>query len=553
MEEGVFMAYMALYRRWRPTIFEDVVGQEHISKTLKNQIKNSGIAHAYLFCGTRGTGKTSMSKIFAKAVNCLHPQDHNPCNQCEICKGIQHESIMDVIEIDAASNNGVDNIRELRENVKYPPTKGRYKVYIIDEVHMLSTGAFNALLKTLEEPPEFVIFILATTESHKIPATILSRCQRFDFKRISEKDIVKWLGRICNELNYETEEEALQLIARNSDGAMRDALSILDQCMAFSSEKVTREDVINILGTVTDEILFELVDHIIEGNSRNAMALIESLVQSGKDIHQFLNDLIGHYRNLMMTKIAGQQEGIIHLSNESIERLFQQGNKTEINHIMRAVRILSETEAESKWSTQPRVLLEVAIIKLTQPMYDYSMEGLVERISVLEKAIKSGSVHIKEKMQNPKPQEKSKVEIPPEVPKQEQSNKDKGQVLKDIPFEEIKNSWEEILKEIKKRKISVHAWVMEGKPATVEKDCLIISFEDRFSLHREASSKSPNKDFIEEVISEMVGTKVSIKCLMEEDIHTPETVISEVSSIEDDLKIKKLVELLGDDIVEIVE
>jgi len=547
------MAYMALYRRWRPTIFEDVVGQEHISKTLKNQIKNSGIAHAYLFCGTRGTGKTSMSKIFAKAVNCLHPQDHNPCNQCEICKGIQHESIMDVIEIDAASNNGVDNIRELRENVKYPPTKGRYKVYIIDEVHMLSTGAFNALLKTLEEPPEFVIFILATTESHKIPATILSRCQRFDFKRISEKDIVKWLGRICNELNYETEEEALQLIARNSDGAMRDALSILDQCMAFSSEKVTREDVINILGTVTDEILFELVDHIIEGNSRNAMALIESLVQSGKDIHQFLNDLIGHYRNLMMTKIAGQQEGIIHLSNESIERLFQQGNKTEINHIMRAVRILSETEAESKWSTQPRVLLEVAIIKLTQPMYDYSMEGLVERISVLEKAIKSGSVHIKEKMQNPKPQEKSKVEIPPEVPKQEQSNKDKGQVLKDIPFEEIKNSWEEILKEIKKRKISVHAWVMEGKPATVEKDCLIISFEDRFSLHREASSKSPNKDFIEEVISEMVGTKVSIKCLMEEDIHTPETVISEVSSIEDDLKIKKLVELLGDDIVEIVE
>ena len=547
------MAYMALYRRWRPTIFEDVVGQEHISKTLKNQIKNSGIAHAYLFCGTRGTGKTSMAKILAKAVNCLHPQDYNPCNQCEVCKGIQHESIMDVIEIDAASNNGVDNIRELRENVKYPPTKGKYKVYIIDEVHMLSTGAFNALLKTLEEPPEFVIFILATTESHKIPATILSRCQRFDFKRIGEKDIVKWLGRICNELNYESEVEALQLIARNSDGAMRDALSILDQCIAFSSEKITREDVINILGTVMDEVLFELVDHIIEGNSKDTMMIIESLVQSGKDIHQFLNDLIGHYRNLMMTKIAGQQEGIIHLSNESIERLFQQGNKIEINHIMRAVRVLSETEAESKWSTQPRVLLEVAVIKLTQPMYDYSMEGLVERISILEKAIKSGVVHVKEKIQNPKPQEKGKIEIPTEVSKHEQPNEAKRESTKDIPFQEIKNAWEEILKEIKKRKISVHAWVMEGKPASVEKDCLIISFEDRFSLHREASSKSPNKDFIEEVISEMMGTKVNIKCLIEEDIHTPEIAISEASSMEDDLEIKKLVELLGDDIVEIVE
>lgn len=560
MEEGVLMAYTALYRRWRPKTFEDVVGQEHISKTLKNQIKNSGIAHAYLFCGTRGTGKTSTAKIFSKAINCINPVDYNPCNQCEICKGIQNESIMDVVEIDAASNNGVDNIRELRENVKYPPTKSKYKVYIIDEVHMLSTGAFNALLKTLEEPPQFVIFILATTESHKIPATILSRCQRFDFKRVSEKDIIQRLSYICNELNYDVEIEALQLIARNSDGALRDALSILDQCISFSTGKITHDDVINILSTVTDEVLFQLVDHITEGKSKDAMDLIENLVQSGKDIHQFLNDLIGHYRNLMMTKVTTQQEGIINLSKESIERLFQQGNRLEINHIMRAIRTLSETETEAKWSTQPRVLLEVAIIKLIQPIYDHSIEGLVERISLIEKAFKRGHIPVKDTktIEEVKSVEEVKTltkneQTPVEVKIDNEPNKSVNYHKGDIPLERIKNSWEDILKQIKKRKISVYAWVMEGKPMSVVEGSLIIGFDERFALHREASSKSPNKDFIEEIISEMMDTKVTIRCLMEEDIKVPSPKESEELIEEEPEAIKKLVELLGDEIVEIIE
>ncbi len=551
------MAYTALYRRWRPNTFEDVVGQEHISKTLKNQIKSSGIAHAYLFCGTRGTGKTSTAKIFSKAINCLNPINYNPCNQCEVCVGIQNESIMDVIEIDAASNNGVDNIRELRENVKYPPTRGKYKVYIIDEVHMLSTGAFNALLKTLEEPPEYVIFILATTESHKIPATILSRCQRFDFKRVSEINIVKRLEYICNESNYSVETKALQLIARNSDGALRDALSILDQCIAFSNEKITYDDVVNILGTVTDEVLFQLTDYIVERNSKKAMDLIENLVKSGKDIHQFINDFIGHYRNLLMAKVTTGQEGIINLSSESIERLFEQSNKMKVNHIMRAIHALSETEVEAKWSTQPRVLLEITIIKLIQPIYDTSVEGLVERISMLEKAIESGSIKIREEVK-PKEEIKIKEEINKEKPfivedkkDLKDSSKDR-EVSKSIPLENIKNSWEDILKQIKKNKISVHAWVMEGKPVTVEENSLIISFEDRFALHREASSKSPNKEFIEEVISEMVGTKVTIKCVMEDDVQAPTSIKIE-EKVQEEPEIKKLVELLGDEIVEIIE
>lgn len=550
------MTYLALYRRWRPKVFEDVIGQEHITKTLKNQIKNNGIAHAYLFCGTRGTGKTSTAKIFAKAVNCLNPENYNPCNKCEICKGIQNESIMDVLEIDAASNNGVDNIRELKENVKYPPTKGSYKVYIIDEVHMLSTGAFNALLKTLEEPPSFVVFILATTEFHKIPATILSRCQRFDFKRVKEKDIIHSLDAICQQLEVEAEEEALMLIARNADGSMRDAISMLDQCISYKSDGITHEDVVSVMGIVTDEFLYVIVDHIIEGNSRNAMELIEEMVQSGKDIHQFIKGLINHYRDLMMTKVADQQEGVIHLSKESIQRLRNQGLKTDINHVMRAIKVLSETDADAKWSSQPRVLLEVAIIKLIQPLYDYSMEGLVQRVVALEKEITTGiprskSVEVDVPTVKAKPIEEKKPLKPQTI------EKDIEEPLlvsgKSIPLDKIKTSWESILREIKKRKISVYAWVMEGKPTAVENQTITIAFEDRFALHKEASDKSPNKNFIEDIISEIIGAKVNIKCVMMDEVKDQMAISSEIEVFEEELEIKKLAELLGKDVMEIIE
>ena len=289
--------HKALYRVYRPKTFGDVVGQEHIVKTLKNQIKNNNIGHAYLFSGTRGTGKTSTAKIFARAVNCLNPINEEPCNECEICIDTLNDNIMDIVEIDAASNNSVDDIRELRESVKYTPSKAKYKVYIIDEVHMLSQGAFNALLKTLEEPPSYVIFILATTEPHKIPATILSRCQRFDFKRVSSKDIASRMSYICKKENIEAEEKALSLIARNSQGALRDALSILDQCMSFGNEKIEYNDVIELLGTVNIDELFELSQSIIDENTKKSLEILNEFIIWGKDIRNLINDLIDHFRN----------------------------------------------------------------------------------------------------------------------------------------------------------------------------------------------------------------------------------------------------------------
>ena len=286
--------HKALYRVYRPKTFEDVVGQEHIVKTLKNQIKNNNIGHAYLFSGTRGTGKTSTAKIFARAVNCLNPINEEPCNECEICIDTLNDNIMDIVEIDAASNNSVDDIRELRESVKYTPSKAKYKVYIIDEVHMLSQGAFNALLKTLEEPPSYVIFILATTEPHKIPATILSRCQRFDFKRVSSKDIADRMSYICEKENIQAEDKALSLIARNSQGALRDALSILDQCMSFGNEKIEHNDVIELLGTVNIDELFELSQSIIDCDNWNNSSIFtvpNNSITSLYSILSFPNDI----------------------------------------------------------------------------------------------------------------------------------------------------------------------------------------------------------------------------------------------------------------------
>lgn len=547
------LTYIALYRKWRPRTFEDVIGQEHITQTLKNQIKNNNIAHAYLFCGTRGTGKTSTAKIFARAVNCANPVDLNPCNQCDTCTGIQQETVMDVIEIDAASNNGVDDIRELRENVKYPPTKGKYKVYIIDEVHMLSTGAFNALLKTLEEPPHFVIFILATTEPHKIPATILSRCQRFDFKRVKEEEMVKLLADICEKTGIQAESSALRLITRNADGAMRDALSLLDQCIAYCVDGITYDDVIGVLGTVSDEFIFSLVNAVIEGNSREAMENIEALIGAGKDIQQFIKDLIRHYRNLLMTKASQNVEGIINLSRENIERLKEQGEKTDTSAVIRAIHILSEVEVNAKWSSQPRILLEVAVLKLCQPMLDPSIDGLLERIAALEKKLQHGFVRSeveKRAEEEEKPIEISTKKVEEKQPQPMPRPPASG---KSISLEKIEKLWSDILKEIKKRKISAHAVLMEGKPATVDRNTLLIVFKEGFGFHKEAAGNSPNKEFIEGVLEEILGETVYIKCIMEDEAPQLSEAGKEISIAEEDLEVQKIIEIFGEDLVEIIE
>ena len=379
------MGYTALYRKFRPDTFADVKGQDHIVKTLKNQIQAERIGHAYLFCGTRGTGKTSVAKIFARAVNCEHPVDGSPCNECAACRAIADGSSMNVIEIDAASNNGVDNIREIREEVSYSPAQGKYKVYIIDEVHMLSIGAFNALLKTLEEPPSYVIFILATTEAHKIPVTILSRCQRYDFKRISQETILARLQELMEKEHVDVEEKALRYVAKKGDGAMRDALSLLDQCIAFYlGETLTYDKVLEVLGAVDTDVYSGLLRKLLAEDIVGAISTLESLIMGGADLLQFVNDFTWYLRNLMLLKASEDMEDVLDVSTENLNQLRQEAGMVRSDTLMRYIRIFSELSNTIRNSTNRRVLVEMAMIKLCKPESERDELSLVERIRKLE-------------------------------------------------------------------------------------------------------------------------------------------------------------------------
>ena len=509
--------HKALYRVYRPKTFGDVVGQEHIVKTLKNQIKNNNIGHAYLFSGTRGTGKTSTAKIFARAVNCLNPINEEPCNECEICIDTLNDNIMDIVEIDAASNNSVDDIRELRESVKYTPSKAKYKVYIIDEVHMLSQGAFNALLKTLEEPPSYVIFILATTEPHKIPATILSRCQRFDFKRVSSKDIASRMSYICKKENIEAEEKALSLIARNSQGALRDALSILDQCMSFGNEKIEYNDVIELLGTVNIDELFELSQSIIDENTKKSLEILNEFIIWGKDIRNLINDLIDHFRNLMVCKVSKDLDEIISLPEESIERLKEQSQNVNINDLIRILNILSETQDSMKSSSNTRILAEVTIMKIAQPMFDESKEALIKRIENLEEKIESGNIKV------------STVQI-------EQSKDVKSQIIEDdkveenkedVAYEEVKSedvrlvesSWKKVTQKIKDdRKLSIAALLKEVNTFNVKDNILYLIFNDNFSFARSRLNSKDTIEYVESIIRSVLNRSFNIQIYLKSEV-----------------------------------
>ena len=390
-ETGENMSYTALYRKFRPDTFEDVKGQDHIVKTLRNQIKADRIGHAYLFCGTRGTGKTTVAKILARAVNCEHPVDGNPCNECASCRAIASGASMNVIEIDAASNNGVDSIREIREEVAYPPTEGRYKVYIIDEVHMLSIGAFNALLKTLEEPPSYIIFILATTEAHKIPVTILSRCQRYDFRRISQETILKRLEDLMEKEQVDAEEKALRYVAKKGDGSMRDSLSLLDQCIAFYlGEKLTYDRVLEVLGAVDTDVFSELLRLVLAEQITDAIALLDRLILDGRDLTQFVNDFTWYLRNLMLLKASDDMEDILDISTENLAQLREEAAMIRNDTLMRFIRIFSELANSIRYSVNKRVMLEMALIKLCKPEAEKDELSLIERIRKLERMIEQG-------------------------------------------------------------------------------------------------------------------------------------------------------------------
>ena len=404
------MSYTALYRKFRPVEFEDVKGQEHIITTLKNQIEANRIGHAYLFCGTRGTGKTTVAKIFAKAVNCEHPVNGSPCGECAMCRSIAAGTSMNVIEIDAASNNGVDNIREIREEVAYRPTEGRYKVYIIDEVHMLSIGAFNALLKTLEEPPEYVIFILATTEVHKIPITILSRCQHYDFKRISIETITGRMRDLMQEEQVEVEEKALRYIAKAADGSMRDALSLLDQCIAFYlGQKLTYDNVLEVLGAVDTDVFSRLLRSVIKRDVPKVLNLVDDLVIQGRELTQLATDFTWYLRNLLLVKTSDNIEDVLDVSTENMQQLKEEAEMVEADMLLRDIRIFSELSGQLKYAAQKRVLLEVALIKLCTPAMEAKPDSILDRIRALEEKIEQGAgvsvqervVYVKEDGQMP--------------------------------------------------------------------------------------------------------------------------------------------------------
>lgn len=543
------MAYTALYREWRPRTFNDVVGQEHITTTLKNQILNNRIAHAYLFCGTRGTGKTSTAKVFAKALNCLNLKDGEPCNECEMCKKINEGLAIDVTELDAASNNGVDKIRDIIDDVKYPPQEAKYKVYIMDEVHMLSAGAVNAFLKTLEEPPNNVIFILATTDPQKLPITILSRCQRFDFKRINNSEITARLRKIVNEQNVLADERSLNLIARVSDGAMRDSLSILDQAISMGNGNVDYGTVVSMLGLVTNEHLFKLANAVIQRSVEKGIEIIEGVIYSGKDIYLFIKDLIAHYRNLLMVKVTNNPEEVLDMSEENIALIKEQGARLRAEEIMRCIRILQEAENNAKLSKQARLYCELAVIKMCKIEYDTSSEVILTRLNKLEESLRNGSIKVStaskeiEKINNSKT---VNIETNKNIVKEESvdSSEVNIEVNSDskVTINDIKKSWKDIIERFKaRREMIISSLIMIGKPVDCSNGIVTIEFDDQNEFAKNRLSEAKNRDIINDVFFEIFREKLKVNFKVQSDDNRGK-------STEDILR-----EALGEDLIDFID
>lgn len=559
--------YKALYRKHRPDSFDGIVGQDMVIRTLKNQIKNGQIAHAYLFCGPRGTGKTSTAKVFSKAINCENIKEDGPCGVCDVCESMASGSNMDIIEIDAASNNSVDDVRDLREKVKFPPTKGSYKVYIIDEVHMLSQGAFNALLKTLEEPPKHVVFILATTEPHKLPATILSRCQRFDFKRIGQGTIVEWIRSIAQKEGLDIEESALYSIARQAEGGARDALSLLDQSMGLYGKKISNEGILSILGTASQDFLFTTVDDLIAGRVQGLLEAINKLVDNGKDLSVFVKGLNGHLRDMLVAKLCDKPSDLIDRERSELDRLINQAQGASETRLVRAVEILSELLAVMKNSSQPRILLELALIKICRPSQEDSYDALIDRIELLEKQVKDNSQRLPRQMTEAvavyekEPSPNASIDIVERVPAKEDYESDPGPESSlepdSIPMPKDEGAkakvkdpianWPQILELVRKDRIAIYGLLADAKPRLKE-NRLILYFPPMQGFYAAAIDKEDNKAYLEGLIKQLTGTDLRLKCLIEdEDMIEAETVEDE------DYIVKKAIEIFGADSVEVLE
>lgn len=531
--------YQVLYRKWRPKVFTDVAGQEHITRTLMSAVESGRVSHAYLFTGSRGTGKTSCAKILAKAVNCEHPVNGNPCNECASCRGIDEGSVVDVVEIDAASNNGVDNIRDLREETNYMPSQVKYRVYIIDEVHMLSTGAFNALLKTLEEPPEHVKFILATTEVHKLPATILSRCQRFDFKRISTEDIVKRLKFVASQENLNLTDDGALLIARVADGGMRDALSLLDRCASYG-EEINETLVSNAAGIAGREHIYSIVDAINAHDSAKALSVLNELYQNSCDMERLFSELLSHLRNMMISVSVANYKDLILASDSEIEKIHAQAKALTLETVLSCMNTVNDTIIELKRGADKRITAELAIIKMTTPSLESGNDALLRRISELERAVRSGvavkavepavekapvieekpkteEIKTEVKEETPEPpapvieEEKAEVEEIPDIKEEEhasaeasfsdlipEQNAPENVQTDDSEF----NSWAEVV-ELVSQKDPMIAGFLNKSTAVVRGDSLLIKTNN--SLLETFIKKDEHRQTVEQAVLQTVG------------------------------------------------
>ena len=516
--------YQALYRKWRPRNFNDVYGQRHVTRTLQSQLQSGRISHAYLFTGSRGTGKTTCAKILSKAVNCLNPIDGNPCNECEICKGIDSGAILDVIEIDAASNNGVDNIRDLREEANFTPANAKYRVYIIDEVHMLSIGAFNALLKTLEEPPSHVIFILATTEIHKLPSTILSRCQRFDFKRIAPEDITARLLYVSEKENVTLTENAASLIARIADGGMRDALSLLDRCFAMGTDidENAVSDAAGIAGTIH---LFSFSEFVAKEDFTNSLKLVSKLHSESCDIDSLCTELTLHFRNLMVAKTVSDCEGLIVCSKDELSKLKERASQLKLSKILECIEILEQTSKNIKNAANKKIQLEAAVIRMCSPVRSVSggaiPEGLEERIEKLEEMIRNGvkpaAAPVSAPVSAPAPAPISapvpKEEIKEEPKSESAPAEEKAPLPIEPPAEDVETpdgpfvGWIEVLEKIKKYDIPLFG-ILANSTAVIKSGRVVICSENP-TLFDFICTDTHSKE-LSKAIYEVIGKKMKI-------------------------------------------
>ncbi|MDK9710244.1 DNA polymerase III subunit gamma/tau [Acidaminobacter sp.] len=534
------MSYTALYRKWRPKVFEDLIGQKAIVDTLRSQIERGKFGHAYIFSGTRGTGKTSTAKILARAINCPERKDYNPCNKCEICLSILDETLMDVIEMDAASNNGVDDIRELRENVKYPPSRSKYKVYIIDEVHMLSTSAFNALLKTLEEPPEYAVFILATTEPHKIPATIQSRCQQFEFKRVGKEDLMERMQLICESQGMVYETQALDKIINRADGAVRDALSLLDRCLTSTADLLRAEDVDRILGLIGVDFMMDLIDQIGRRERNLVLDSLNQLSVSGANLQSFCRDMTLAFRDVMVTAAAPDHPEMLKFSGLMPDRVKAQAKMFGLNGAVKLLEALSMIENQIKYAQNPLIFLETGLLKAMTPA-SIAAADAIERLEKLEAelfALKrlmasgeglsiSGSNNTiadehpayqasKPEILNPNSrlepilsESKSASDSVIQAEKAEQKKTDEiSSTSSALDPEKVLRLWPEILLYLQKNNGRVYAFLVDGTPLKMDKGRLVVGFKAVHDLHIKKLSEEPNRIVIEEAFRSVVGHPV---------------------------------------------